>query len=321
MSGGRCKVSAVITTHNRVRLLRRAIESVKAQTFGDMELIVVDDASTDGTAEYLAALHDVHSIHIPKEESRGGNHARNLGVKAARGEYVAFLDDDDYWLPEKTAKQVALMERMDCELVHCGKRLERVGGDCVSFTDALPNPEHWGDMQRKILTAITTTTSLMMVKRQALLDVGLFDENLRFWQEYELTIRLAQRKPFYFVNEPLCVYRVDRKDKGRLTNKYFAWREAVRYIHEKHAQLYGRLNPVERFQVWLLTLNDAQNRCLSAGLLGRHYCYKGLYKALHFPFRVVGYLRRRMGHGESRLWEQAQTRGEREEEEGCAAHR
>lgn len=289
------RVSAVITTHNRLPLLKRAIESVRTQTFESLELIVVDDASTDGTREYCEAL-PIRYIHIPKEESRGGNYARNLGVKAARGEYVAFLDDDDYWLPEKITKQVRLMEKMDCELVHCGKRLEIVTGDSVSFRDALPNPEHWGDMHRKILMAFTTMTSFMMVKRKSLIDIGLYDESLKFWQDYDLTIRLAQRKPFYFVNEPLCVYRIDRKDKGRLTNKYFAWREAVRYIHEKHAALYGRLNPLERLQVWLLTVNDAQNRCLSAGLIWRHRYYKWVYKVLNFPFRVVRFIRRRVLH-------------------------
>ena len=77
-------VSAIITTHNRVDLLKRAVKSVYAQTYKDIELIVVDDCSTDGTKEYCEAQ-SFRYIHIPKEESRGGNHARNLGVLAAKG--------------------------------------------------------------------------------------------------------------------------------------------------------------------------------------------------------------------------------------------
>ena len=286
------KVSAVITTHNRLELLKRAIDSVLGQTFKSLELIVVDDASTDGTKDYLESQH-IRYIHIPKEESRGGNYARNLGVKAARGEYVAFLDDDDYWLPDKIEKQVELIERMDCELVHCGKRLEIVEGDNVRFVDCVPNPNHWGDMRKKILlTCCTATSSQIMVKRDALFDVGLFDETLKFWQDYELTVRLAQRKPFYFVNEPLCVYRVDRKDKGRLTNKYYDWRKAVDYIHEKHSALYAALNPIQKFQVWLVFLHDACGRSLRAGLKWRYYYYKLLFKVFKFPFLVVEYIQR-----------------------------
>lgn len=205
-------VTAIITTHNRKKLLKRAVESVFKQTYANIELIVVDDASTDGTDEYCQAL-PLQYIYIPKEESKGGNYARNQGVKAAKGEYVAFLDDDDYWLPEKIKKQVALIEEKDCELVHCGRRLELVQSDgSVVYKDTQPNPFHYGDMKKKILLTICTTTTCILAKRRALFDVGLFDENLRFWQEYELTIRLAQRKPFYFVNEPLSVYRVDTKD-------------------------------------------------------------------------------------------------------------
>ena len=211
-------VSAIITTHNRKELLRRAIESVLSQTYLEMECIVIDDASNDGT-DQICKLYPVRYIYIPKEESKGGNYARNLGIYAAVGEYVAFLDDDDYWLPTKIEKQVKLIEEKDCELVFCGKRLEIVGHECMKFKDSLPETTYEGDMSRKILLTICCTTTNILAKRQALIDVGLFDESLRFWQEYELTIRMAQRKPFYFVNEVLSVYRIDKKDSSRLTDK------------------------------------------------------------------------------------------------------
>ena len=99
-------VSAIITTHNRKDLLKRAIDSVFAQTYPNIELIVVDDASNDGTSE-MCDDNRINYIFIPKLESHGGNYARNLGIKASKGEYCAFLDDDDYWLPTKIEKQVA----------------------------------------------------------------------------------------------------------------------------------------------------------------------------------------------------------------------
>lgn len=284
-------VTAIITTHNRLQLLKRAIESVQAQTYKRLDLIVVDDASDDGTKEFCQAL-PFKYIYIPKEESKGGNYARNLGIKAARGEYIAFLDDDDYWLPSKIEKQVALIERKDCELVHCGRRIELVQGELITYVDALPNPLEQGDMSRKILFTITAITTNILVKRDALLEIGLFDENLQFWQEYELTIRLAQRKPFYFVNEPLSVYRIDRNDKQRLTNKYEQWKEAVQYIHIKHANLYAQLNFLEHCKVKLLVMGDAVNRCKSAGLMKKYYVLYPTWFLLSFPFRLMNKIRK-----------------------------
>lgn len=281
-------VSAIITTHNRCNLLARAIESVLSQTYSELEYIVVDDASEDETSEVCKRFPVIY-IQIPKEESRGGNYARNLGIKASKGEYCAFLDDDDYWLPTKIEKQVKLIEKKKCELVYCGRCLEIVGKSNISYKEILPNPRNMGDMKKSILTTICTTTTCILAKRQALLDVGLFDENLRFWQEYELTIRLAQRKPFYFVKEPLAVYRVDDGDRNRLTNQYFTWRDAVKYIHKKHAPLYSQLNMHERLKAHYLVLREAKRRCQRAGLRWRFciYCtltflYKNIMKVKKF---------------------------------------
>ena len=282
-------VSAIITTHNRKELLKRAIESVLSQTYAHIELIVVDDASDDGTSE-ICKDSRIHYIFIPKGESRGGNYARNLGVKSSRGEYCAFLDDDDFWLPEKIEKQVALFEGYDCEIVHCGRRLEIVKSNKVLYKNKMPRKAHCGDMHERILFTICTTTSCIMCKRKALLEIGLFDENLRFWQEYELTIRLAQRKPFYYVNEPLTVYRIDAKDKGRLTNKYYAWKRAVAYVYDKHSVLYEKLGWGDKLAVRMMFLNDAKHRSKAARLRVNYL----MLNLMSFPALAYLYLRERM---------------------------
>lgn len=277
------KVSAIITTHNRKELLKRAIESVLNQTYNYLECIVVDDKSNDGT-DLLCKEYPIQYIYISSDESKGGNYARNKGIKAAKGEYIAFLDDDDYWLPNKIEKQMSLIESKGCELVYCGRILEIVKNNEVSYIDLFPNESFYGDMSKKILQTICcTTTSNILASRKALFDVGLFDEDLKFWQEYELTIRLAQRKPFYFVNELLTVYRVDKSDKNRLTNKYYAWIDAVKYIHKKHQILYKKLSKLEYFKVNLLICYDAIPRCKSSGLVG-HYIF---YQILTFPFTLI----------------------------------
>lgn len=280
-------VSVIITTHNRRDLVQRAINSVYAQTYPNIELIVVDDHSDDGTSDVCKDPR-IRYIYIPKDESRGGNYARNVGIKESRGEFCAFLDDDDYWLPTKIEKQVILIQKQECELVYCGKLKEIVKDDGIEYVESLPVPKLCGDMSKKILYAICTTTTNMLVMRQALLDVGMFDDNLEFWQEYELLIRLAQRKPFYYVNEPLSVYRIDVRDNSRLTNKYFSWRGAVRYIHRKHADLYRQLGLFEKYRVRNLIWRDAARRCKSSGLSGRYL----LYRLLYFPYLIGGKLRK-----------------------------
>ncbi len=284
-------VSVVITTHNRLRLLQRAVQSIYAQTYKDIELIVVDDASDDGTQAWCEKEPFTY-IHISKDESRGGNYARNLGIKASHGEYVSFLDDDDYWLPEKTEKQLGVMKMYDCDLVHAGRRLEIIQPDgSVRFQDLLPNPNHQGDMSKKILTSICTTTTVIFARREALFDIGLFDENLRFWQEYELTIRLAQRKPFYFVNEVLAVYRVDENDSQRLTNKFYEWKNAVKYVYAKHRQFYSTLSLDEKLKVKQLYWYDGSIRARAAGLRGLSKLYFALV-VITSPGRVFSKLKK-----------------------------
>lgn len=280
-------VSAVITTHNRLQLLKRAVDSVRAQTYPDIEIIVVDDASNDGTREYCQSVIDIRYIYILSKNSRGGNYARNLGIKAAQGEYIAFLDDDDAWLPEKIEKQVKLMEKMDCELVFCGRKIEELHVGGMSYIDVLPSKVNQGDMKKKILLSICTTTSAILCRKDALYDVGLFDENLKFWQEYELTIRLAQRKPFYFIDEPLVIYRVNPKDKNRLTNKFFEWMKAVDYIHEKHRVLYSKLDLIERFKVKGLVYCDGAIRLNSCGFQWKSRKYKLIGRLFSLPHFIV----------------------------------
>lgn len=265
-------VSAIITTHNRQELMVRAVKSVLCQTYKNIELIVVDDSS-DERADELLKDFNLQYIYIPKEKSKGGNHARNIGILTAKGEYVAFLDDDDYWLPTKIEKQVALIEEKKCGLVYCGRIKEYIKNEKSTYSNVLPNSKNCGDMSKRILQVIPVTTSVMVVDKKILLDVGLFDENLNFWQEYELTIRLAQKTCFYFINECLTVYRIDEQDKNRLTNKFFKWKNAVKYIQKKHQSLYKQQTFNDKLITKQLIWRDARYRCNTSGLRYRSKYY------------------------------------------------
>ena len=235
-------VSAVIVTHNRRDLVVGAISSVQTQTYRNIELFVIDDASQDGTRELLEEKSHEEGfsyIYIPSNESKGGNHARNLGIKASHGEFVAFLDDDDEWLPDKIIKQVSFMqEHPECGVVSCFNIVEFNFDKRYSENrDGMME----GDLHELIFSWIPFVTSTALYRRQVLIDVGMFDEDLRYWQETELNIRVAQVANFGCVHEELCLYRVVDSDSKRLTNHLEGWIEAVDYIERKHSLLINNL--------------------------------------------------------------------------------
>lgn len=280
-------VSAIITTHNRKKLLMKAINSVFDQTYANIELIVVDDASDDGTDSVCKNL-PLKYVYISKEESHGGNYARNIGIINSSGYYIAFLDDDDQWLSDKIEKQVSEIEKGNCELIHCGKYVEIIKRNGqLTRKILLPIPLDGGDLHRRILYRICCTTTNILVKRQALIDVGMFDEDIRFWQEYELSIRLAQRKPFAYVNEPLSIYRVDRNDGQRLTNKFFEWQNTVKQIYRKHETLYAQMTWVEKIHYRNLILQDSAYRCRNAKLYFKAGCYYLQWRLINTLLKLI----------------------------------
>lgn len=233
-------VSAIITTHNRKELLKRAIESVFAQSYSPIELIVVDDHSEDGTSEVCQDPR-IRYIYIPKEESRGGNYARNLGVKAAKGEYCAFLDDDDYWLPTKIEKQVELLNMKQCSLVYCLRVYQIVSGGQVIRTRNEDRSKPSGDLSDTIFKHYITSTSCILASKAVIEEVGGFDEDLRKWQEYDLMIRMAQKTHIYYVDEYLCLYRADVFDPNRISNDYGRITETIQKFKIKYADKISKL--------------------------------------------------------------------------------
>lgn len=250
-------VTAVVITHNRIELLKKAVQSVLDQTYPNIELIVVDDASVDGTKEVFEKLSKEKGfryIYIPKEESKGGNHARNVGIQAGNGSYVAFLDDDDEWLPEKTEKQVAfLRSHPEILAVHCGKIFE------YNFTEKKTRPLEElpeGDYYERVWSKVPFTTSCLMVRRELFDKIGYFDEELRFWQEYELSIRVTAVSQIGVVKENLVLYRIVEKDANRLTNKVLGWEDTVVYIEEKHRERLSSLPKKQLKQHKLFVYKD-----------------------------------------------------------------
>lgn len=232
-------VSAIVTTRNRPELCLLAVKSILEQSYPNIEIIVVDDAS-DNTSmvklsrELYNLSPEITYHYIDKEDSRGGNYARNFGVSLSKGDYLAFLDDDDLWMPEKIEQQLGLLQvNPNCKVAACGRIFVYDDG-----TQKKQKPEELlsGDLSQKIFTSMPYTTSSFFIEREYFEKVGKFDEDLKYWQDYELLIRLCQSSNICVPEELLLSYRVNLSDKNRVTNNIDGWFEAVDYINAKHSE-------------------------------------------------------------------------------------
>jgi O-antigen biosynthesis protein len=232
------KVSVVLPTYRRPELLERALGTVMAQALTDWELLVIDDngagheaqRQTEVTIRRLGA--DPRVNYVVHESNQGACAARNTGIRAARGTYVAFLDDDDAWYPHKLERQVACFEAADPEvaLVYGGYR--RVGEDGRTETRRADGRAHVG--RNLWMRNGIGTTSVVMCRRDALLEVGGFDERLPSMQDYDLYLRLAQRYPFACVEEP--VLDKHRHGGAMIGKDYDGILRANELFFEKHRE-------------------------------------------------------------------------------------
>ena len=194
-------VSVIIPTHDRAAVLGRAIESVLAQTLPPREIIVVDDGSTDGTEALLRSAFP--QVRCLRQENRGVSAARNAGIAAATGEWLAFLDSDDEWLPGKLAAQREALERNpDCRLCHAEEIWIRNGRRVNAMRK---HEKSGGNIYRRCLPLCVISPSAVIIHRDLFRDYGGFDETLPACEDYDLWLRICAREPVAFVEQPQIV--------------------------------------------------------------------------------------------------------------------
>jgi glycosyltransferase involved in cell wall biosynthesis len=207
-------VSIILPTFNRLRYLRPAVDSVFAQTFSDWELIVADDGSTDETAAYLAALEDAPRVRVLRLTHTGNpGTVRNAAWRVARGEYIAFLDSDDIWLPEKLRLQVeSLRSRPERGWSHTAFTLIDEAGQLLTGPGARTWPAVGGSvLERLIRMEVVVATPSVMVRRELLEHVGGFDASQRMCEDYDLWLRLAALSEIDGVSHTLLYARRHRE--------------------------------------------------------------------------------------------------------------
>ncbi|WP_436935631.1 glycosyltransferase [Halovenus marina] len=243
-------VTVIITTYNRPTYLPKAVESVRTQTYDPVELVVVDDHSTEPaqpivTEADLSSLQNVECIR--HEENRGANAARNTGIEASSGEYIAFLDDDDRWHPEKITRQVEAFERTDdVGFVYTGEMIgtrarNEVAVENIDGEINIP-PLVTGDMTKTLLCRnVVGTLSKVMVRADIARAVP-FDEHFPVWADLEWYINVSLQTTFLRIPEPLVVFEYSAHN--RLTDNFEKKRVGYERFLEEFDQLatqYGRL--------------------------------------------------------------------------------
>lgn len=242
------RVSVIIPSYNREATLERSVASVLRQTYEDFELIVVDDCSEDRTLEVLSQICDSRMKVITHERNRGTSAARNTGIRAAEGEYVAFQDSDDEWLPTKLEQQITVLENAGPPTigVYCGMLvLGTVMGEPADSVAVryLPAPEIPVPLEGSIRTSLLRarsfiSTQTFVVRRDVLILSGGFDESLKALVDWDLAIRIAAQGQLAFVKEPLVIQRFSTNSLTRSSrNRVLAMSVILEKYHEDFREI------------------------------------------------------------------------------------
>ena len=193
-------ISVIIPTYNRETVLPRAITSVLAQKGADFELIIVDDGSTDSTNNFIESRSPFPVPRVFHQENKGPAAARNLGIKHAQGEWIAFLDSDDEWKPGKLKAQLKFFEENPEYFICQTEEIWIRNGTRVN-----PMKKHQkfgGWIFEKCLPLCVVSPSAVMMRRKLFGEVGLFDESLPACEDYDLWLRIAAKYPIVLIENP-----------------------------------------------------------------------------------------------------------------------
>lgn len=221
-------VSVVIPAYNAAAFLRQTIESVLAQTRPALEVLVVDDGSTDDTAQIAQSFGS--PVRCLRQENQGLSRARNAGILAARGDWIALLDADDLWLPHKLARQMeCLRQHAQHRRTSSGKaqrKAQRPAIACFTLTEYVDTAghvlrcsevPHFPDLVEALLlySCIIGPPSAALLRRETLQEIGLFDPRFSQCADWDLWLRLAEAGPVVYVAEPLVRYRLHGANMSR----------------------------------------------------------------------------------------------------------
>lgn len=263
-------VSVVIPTYNRAVMLMEAIKSVFEQTCTEFEVVVVDDGSTDNTLEVLKEVNDPRLV-VVAGKHEGASAARNLGVDAARGELIAFLDSDDLFLPTKLQAAVdAFKARPELVMVYSHWRQDNV----INGSNIRLEPTAEGDIRHDLLMCSLIVVPTVVVRKDVFLKAGGFNVGMKIAEDYDLWCRISSFGNIGLIREPLSIVRLHKNNtfmeaysalvcRLKVIEHFFSGYDA-RGLERKHVYVAKALYDVNylflnqrRYFAWVLVLGFA----------------------------------------------------------------
>ena len=230
-NGTKPTVSVIIPTYNRANMIVPCIESVLAQSYPVNEIIVIDDGSTDDTIEQLEVYKEKLII-LKTNTQSGAQAARNIGIKAAKSEWIAFLDSDDEWLPNKMEKQISALKKYNYD------QWTVVHGDCYIKNLNSNKKKYWQledidgeNVYKQILSKSNTLFPAILTSKNALTKINFLDENTPSYHEWDTAIRLAKYCRFIHIQEPLFIYNIHKNTISKNSDKSV---QGYQYIINKY---------------------------------------------------------------------------------------
>lgn len=229
-------VTVIIPSYNRAYTIRKSIESVLNQTYTDLELIVVDDGSTDNTKEVVEGIEDSRVRYIQSEKNVGACEARNIGIRAAKGDIIAFQDSDDEWVPQKLERQLEIINAGKADVVFCQKERRKLDG---TFIDITAKKLEEGIVPYEFLTRKSRVSTQTILAKREVFEDCLFDPVVKKAQDFDWVIRAGVKHTFWLVKEVLVIqyYHEDCITVKDVKKDVASWT----YFCEKYNYLYDSL--------------------------------------------------------------------------------
>ena len=224
-------ISVIIPCYNRKDRLPACLKSVLEQIYTELEVIVVDDASTDGTWELFEHIQDPRLHYLRYEENRGACYARNYGAERSIGKYIAFQDSDDIWHKDKLKKQLAHLKSSGADMSFCGMNRIPVEGEMFYYPVHGFHPEH---SLEDFLAENRAGTQTMLMHRHVW-ETLRFDEGIRRYQDWDFSIRAAEKFSLAYLPEALVDSEVGGDSISYAVKSY----PALVHLYKKHAALYA----------------------------------------------------------------------------------
>jgi len=283
-------VSVIIPAYNAQQFIAEALDSVFSQTYKNFEVIVINDGSTDGTQKLLERYKNKfgEQLIIINQSNQGQVIAKNNGLKVAKGEFIAFLDSDDKWAPEKLQLQLDLMSKSsNIGLCYTEAILINEKGAKIGYRQV--NDLYKGKCFERLIMRNNITASSVMIRKECIDKVGFYDEKLKTCENWDLWLRISRFYELSFIKKPLAYYRIH---KGHMSNQINRMRKGRIYVIKKHAKylpshvykeaLFNAHLDYAKNYIWNLYLKEARQDLIEAIKLKPtcFECYKFYVKSL-----------------------------------------